>query len=101
MAESRVAHLEWRKPAQWLFIALFFPVTLALMLDAMLGTMPLATMVVGLVCIPLSTVLVVHSVLAEMDRVIEIVAPATEDEVVNDSATSESMDGGSLPDASA
>ena len=99
MTGSRVVHLEWRKPARQLLASLLFPVLLALIVDAMLGTMPLATIVVSLVCIPLSTILVIRAVLAEMDRLIEVVAPQ-EPTPANELA-SESIAGGNLPDACA
>jgi hypothetical protein len=56
-------------PAWQLLLSLFLPVAFAIGLDLMLATLPLATMSISLICIPLATVLVTRSILAEFDKV--------------------------------
>ena len=46
-----------------------------LLLDLTTGLLPILTIVAALICIPLATILVNRTVLAEMDRVIAMVAP--------------------------
>jgi hypothetical protein len=96
-----VARIDWSNPARQLFLALFMPVLLALGADVMFGSLPLLTMAASIICIPISTVLVVRSILLDFERVIEIVAPeppATGDDEVTASA---SETGELRPDAGA
>ena len=95
-----VASIDWKNPAKPLLLSLFLPVMLAFGVDLLLGTLPLITMVVGIICIPLSTVLVVRSILAEFTRVIEVVAPEQRDDAGIDKEN-DSQTGVIRPDASA
>ncbi len=70
-----VTRIDWSIPAWQLLLSLFLPVALAIGLDLMLATLPLITMSISLICIPLATVLVTRSILAEFDKLIETVAP--------------------------
>jgi len=77
---QQVSNIDWRNPARLLLLSLLVPVTAAVGLDVWLATLPLLTMAASLICIPLATLLVVRSILAEFDRVIEIVAPEQDDD---------------------
>lgn len=94
--DGKQAHLDWRHLSIRLLLTLIAPVSIALVFDWLLATLPIVTMVVGLLCIPLATVVVVRTALSELDRVIVEVAPP-------DPAVDEipSVDGDGLPDASA
>lgn len=93
---EKQAHIDWRRLTIRLVSTLIAPITLALILDWWLMTLPLTTMVVGLICIPLATIVVVRMALTELDRVIAEVAPPDPkvDEIPN-------ADSDGLPDASA
>lgn len=81
-------------------VATFAAVALAVVSDVSLGTLPMLTMMVSIVCIPLSTVLVMRAIMTEFNRVIEIVAPAVAED--NGAATDEASNTGNIrPDASA
>lgn len=93
-------NIDWKIPARWLLLSLLLPVALAVVSDVSLGTLPMLTLVVSLVCIPLATVLVMRATMTEFNRVIEIVAPAVADD--NGAATDEASNTGNIrPDASA
>lgn len=94
--EQKQAHVDWRQLSIRLLLTLIAPVGFALVLDWWLATMPLITMMVGLICIPLATIVVVRTALSELDRVIAEVAPPDQmvDEIQN-------ADRDGLPDASA
>jgi hypothetical protein len=94
--DGKQAHLDWRQLITGLLLTLIAPVGFALLLDWWLTTLPLITMIVGLICIPLATVVVVRTALSELDRVIAAVAP--DDQVVDDN---QNADGAGLPDAGA
>jgi hypothetical protein len=64
-----------RRLATLLFVSLLVPFGVALTLDVALGWLPLATIVTAVVFIPLSTVIVVRATLAELDVLIQAVAP--------------------------
>ncbi len=64
----------WRA-GRALLLALVVPMTAAVVVDLTLGTLPIAIIAAVVICIPLSTVLVSRTVLAEFDRVIAVVAP--------------------------
>ena len=94
--DGKQAHLDWQNLSIRLLLTLIAPVSIALAFDWLLTTFPIVTMIVGLLCIPLATVVVVRTALSELDRVIVEVAPP-------DPAVDEipSVDGDGLPDASA
>ncbi len=92
-------------------MTLVAPVFVALLLDLLLATLPLITMVVAVICIPLATFVVMRAALSELDRVIKEVAPpvqadddtasfaaATDDETT-DSAVTANEKGNGAPDA--
>jgi hypothetical protein len=94
-----VTRINWSIPAWQLLLSLFLPVGLAIGLDLMLSTLPLATMSISLICIPLATVLVTRSILAEFDKLIETVAP---EPVAGDAVTEDDRKPGDMQsDASA
>ena len=63
-----------------LLLGLVVPVTLALLVDWQAGTEPLFTLVTALICIPLTSVLVIKAAMRDMDRIIAAVAPPLEDD---------------------
>ena len=65
--------------ANCVLLSLILPGALALVLDLSLGSMPLFTIGAALIFIPLSTVIVTRATLAELDRVIQLVAPLEAD----------------------
>ncbi len=58
-----------------LLLSLLLPVTVALLLDLLLGTLPWMTLAMSLVCIPLATVIVGNATLRDFERVVALVAP--------------------------
>ena len=94
--DRKQAHVDWQQLSIRLLLTLIAPVSFALLLDWLLATLPVITMIVGLVCIPLATVVVVRTALRELDRVIADVA--TPDQAVDEI---QNVEGDGLPDASA
>ncbi|MBE2240614.1 MAG: hypothetical protein IAE81_22700 [Caldilineaceae bacterium] len=80
------AHIDWRQLSIALLLTLITPVCIAFILDRWLATFPVLMLIVGLICIPLATVVVMRMVLRELDRVIAEVAPPDHaaDEVQNE-----------------
>jgi hypothetical protein len=64
---------------QVLLLALVLPVGLAFLADWALGSAPLIALVVSIICIPLTTVLVIQRTLRDMNALIAVVAPAEEE----------------------
>lgn len=60
---------------QRLLLSLVLPVSVALLLDWALGTLPWLTMAASLLCIPLATLIVGNATLREFERVVALVAP--------------------------
>ena len=101
---QQVSNIDWRNPARLLLLSLFVPVTAAFGLDVWLATLPLLTMAVSLICIPLATLLVVRSILAEFDRIIGMVAPVQDDDPAIENDRNLGVmpeETGAAPDASA
>jgi hypothetical protein len=70
----------WRG-ARALLFTLVLPVSLALVADLLAGSLPWLTIAAVLVCIPLATIVVNRTVLAEFERVVASVAqPASEEQ---------------------
>jgi hypothetical protein len=67
--------IDVRRALKRLLFTLVFPVALAITVDLVFGVLPIATIVVAVTCIPLATIVVNRTLLAEMDRVVAIVAP--------------------------
>ena len=65
--------------ANCVLLSLVLPGALALGLDLSLGWMPMLTIGAAIIFIPLSTVIVTRATLAELDRVIQMVAPLEAD----------------------
>lgn len=61
-----------------LLLTLVIPMSIAVISDMAMGTLPWLTIAGVIICIPLATVVVNRTVLAEFDRVVAIVAPAEE-----------------------
>jgi hypothetical protein len=73
------ARINLRRLTSILVASLLLPIGAALALDLSLGWMPLLTIAATVIFVPLSTVLVVRAILAELDRVINQVAPLEPD----------------------
>ena len=58
-----------------LLFTLVLPVSLAVTADLLAGSLPWLTIAAVLICIPLATVVVSRTVLAEFNRVVSLVAP--------------------------
>jgi uncharacterized membrane protein YgaE (UPF0421/DUF939 family) len=56
-------------------VSLVLPLTLAILVDLQFGWFPLATIGAAVIFIPLATVIVTRAALAEMDRIIQKLAP--------------------------
>lgn len=63
-----------------LLLTLVIPMSIAVISDVAMGTLPWLTIAGVIICIPLATVVVNRTVLAEFDRVVAIVAPEEEPE---------------------
>ncbi len=63
-----------------LLFTLVLPMSLAVVADLLTGSLPWLTIAAVLICIPLATVVVSRTVLAEFDRVVALVAPPELDE---------------------
>ena len=61
-----------------LLLTLVIPMSIAAISDMAMGTLPWLTIAGVIICIPLATIVVNRSVLAEFDRVVAIVAPDEE-----------------------
>ncbi len=73
--QGATPRIDVRRALKVLVLALVLPVGVAVLLDLTTGLLPILTIVAALICIPLATILVNRTVLAEMDRVIALVAP--------------------------
>ena len=58
-----------------LLLTLVIPMSIAVISDMTMGTLPWLTIAAVIICIPLATIVVNRTVLAEFDRVVAIVAP--------------------------
>lgn len=63
-----------------LLFTLVIPVSLAVTADLLAGSLPWLTIAAVLICIPLATVVVNRTVLAEFNRVVSLVAPEKSDD---------------------
>ena len=70
-----------RRALKALLATLVIPMTAAILLDLATGLLPLLTIAGVVICIPLATIVVNRTLLEEMNRVIELVAPALPPEV--------------------
>lgn len=61
-----------------LLLTLVIPMSIVVISDMAMGTLPWLTIAGVIICIPLATVVVNRTVLAEFDRVVAIVAPEEE-----------------------
>jgi hypothetical protein len=62
-----------------IFYSLVLPLTIAMLLDWSIGWTPWLTIGASVIFIPLASVVVIRATLAELDRVIETVAPLEPD----------------------
>lgn len=60
--------------------SLVLPLAIAILLDFSLGSMPLITIGASIIFVPLSSLIVIRATLAELDRVIQQVAPLEQDQ---------------------
>jgi hypothetical protein len=65
-----------RRLSKTLFISFLLPLSFALLMDVILGTTPLVTVLGLLVVFPVGGFFVIRAALSEMDKVIQEVAPA-------------------------
>jgi hypothetical protein len=61
-------------------LTLVIPMSIAIIADVTMGTLPWLTIVAVVICIPLASVVVNRTLLAEFDRVVALVAPEEEPE---------------------
>ena len=61
-----------------LLLTLVIPMSIVVISDLAMGTLPWLTIAGVIICIPLATIVVNRTVLAEFDRVVAIVAPEEE-----------------------
>lgn len=74
-AQAQPVAINWMRLGLLLLLTLVAPVGFALLFDVLLGTSPTLVMVVGLLAIPVATLVVIRTALIEFDRVIAAVAP--------------------------
>jgi len=67
--------VDWRRLTKWLLATLIVPVVLAILLDLLIATLPILTLIMSLICIPVATIFVGRAILSEMDRVLTVLAP--------------------------
>ena len=79
----------WRGVRAFLF-TLALPMSFAVAADLLAGSLPWLTIAAVLICIPLATIVVNRTVLAEFDRIVSLVAPeeSNDSEELNDSEES-------------
>lgn len=58
-----------------LLLTLVIPMTMAVTVDVTTGLLPWLTIAGAVICIPLATIVVSRTVLAELDRIVALVAP--------------------------
>lgn len=87
--QTSPTRIDWRRLGIRLLVTLVLPVLVALWMDRLLATSPMLTMVIAIICIPVSTFVVMRTALLEFDRIIEEVAPP--ELVADDSATNDSV----------
>ncbi len=58
-----------------ILVSLVLPLAIVVLLDLNFGLTPLLTIVASMILIPLSSIIVIRTVLSELDRVIQAVAP--------------------------
>jgi hypothetical protein len=86
------ARIDWRKLLVPSLLILVLPTVSAFVLDRWLGTLPLITIVVILICFPTAVYVVIRVALREMDRVIAEITPS-----LPESETLAQRDGGDEP----
>jgi hypothetical protein len=77
---SEPIRIDLRRSLKALLLTLVIPMTLAVAADLTSGTLPFLTIAAVIICIPLATVVVSRTVLAEFDKVVALVAPPEPDE---------------------
>ncbi len=68
-------HLNIRRLALVFLLSTVLPLLVGVSIDIWLGTAPFATIIVGLISIPVSSIIVVRVTLAEFDLMIDKIAP--------------------------
>lgn len=74
------ARINWRRLVKYTLLLLVLPVTGAVILDLVTALAPVLTLLASLICIPLAAVVVNRAILAELQQVIDVVAPEPPDE---------------------
>jgi len=67
--------IDIRRLIQTLVLSLFLPLSIALSIDIFYGYMPFCTIFAVTIFIPLSTVIVIRTVLSQMDNMLQEIAP--------------------------
>lgn len=75
---SMTVRINIRRLAISVLLSFLVPVTLAILIDWQLGLFPWLTIGASIIFIPLSTFIVIRAALAEMDQLIQAVAPLPE-----------------------
>jgi len=83
--------IDVRRLVQTLILSLFLPMSIALSIDIFYGYMPFCTIFAVTVFIPLSTVIVIRTVLFQMDNMIQEIAPLSIQENVQKNVQTEKI----------
>jgi hypothetical protein len=79
ICDMKTARINVRRLTTLIFLSLLAPMAVAIVLDMGLGWMPIFTIGAAVIFIPLSSVIVVRATLAELEMVIQAVAPLEPD----------------------
>jgi hypothetical protein len=79
--------IDLRRGVKALLLTLVIPMSVAVLADVTTGTVPWLTIAALIICIPLATVVVNRTVLAEFDRVVGAVAPVETEVLTGQEAT--------------
>ena len=83
--------IDVRRLVQTLILSLFLPMSIALSIDIFYGYMPFCTIFAVTVFIPLSTVIVIRTILSQMDSMIQEIAPLNMQENVQKNVQTEKI----------
>jgi hypothetical protein len=93
---SEPIRIDLRRGVKALLLTLIIPVTAAVVVDITSGTLPFLTIAAVIICIPLATIVVNRTVLAEFNRVVTLVAPPEVEELPTPEGTLEGTPEGML-----
>lgn len=78
-SEINLVQINLRRLVMVVLSSLVLPMGIAILVDVQLGWMPLLTIGAAIILIPLSSFLVIRMALAELERVVQVVAPSESD----------------------